>query len=45
VELKPSYYRQALKNLEAVEVEDSGQLHLFDDPAEDWEEMVQAVGE
>jgi DNA modification methylase len=45
VELKPSYYRQALKNLEAVEVEDSGQLHLFDDPAEDWEEMVQAVAE
>jgi len=45
IELKPSYYRQAVKNLESVEAEEHGQLQLFEEPAVDWDAMVGAVAE
>jgi tRNA G10 N-methylase Trm11 len=34
-ELKPSYYRQAVKNLDAVDLDNLDEPTLFDDPSDD----------
>ena len=36
IELKPSYYRQAIKNLEAVDIPESQQQNMFIESTDDW---------
>ena len=39
IELKPSYYRQAVKNVQAAATDDHGQLALIAEPAIDTPEL------